>query len=308
MSLSSVTPQYGIVHTYGFNLTAFEFTSEGKLASNILLFVGGLGNGLLNVPYLPELSHAASTQFKSLDGESWSLVQVLLSSAYSGWGTSSLERDVRQLEQAIKYFRSDKGGNRKKVVLMGHSTGCQDTIKYLTQSKHSKHGEIQGGILQAPVSDREAFRHGRDVTEFEKLVQNVYDNYISQGREKELLPEKYRKISFNTPITAYRFYSLASERGDDDYFSSYLTAEDYKESFGKVDKPILVLYSGNDQFVPAYVDKQKLIDTWKSATADQYWSPYSKVLEGGLHDLGDGSTNNAIPDLVESVTSFISTL
>ncbi|RLV90235.1 hypothetical protein JA1_004719 [Spathaspora sp. JA1] len=309
MSLSSVPPQNGIVHTFGFNLTAFEFTAGGgELPPNLVLFVAGLGNGLLNVPYLPQLAQAASNEFRTSDGGSWGLVQVLLSSSYAGWGTSSLDRDVMQLERAIKYFRSDIGGNRKKIVLMGHSTGCQDTIKYLIERNHSIHGEIQGAILQAPVSDREAFKHGREEAQFDKLVQDVYENYISKGREKELLTEEYRKLSFNTPITAYRFYSLASQRGDDDYFSSYLTSDDYKKSFGNVSKPLLVLYSGSDQFVPDYVDKQKLIDTWKMSTPDQYWSSHSKLIQGGTHDLGVGSSEGVIKDLVDSVTEFIVSL
>lgn len=313
MSLSKVPQQKGILHTYGFNLTAFEFTDDSENVSpNILLFIGGLGNGLLNVPYLPQLAQAASSKFSSKDGNSWSLVQVLLSSAYRGWGTSSLDRDISELQSAIEYFRSERGGKRQKVVIIGHSTGCQDVIRYLTETLYKEDlpesAQVQGGILQAPVSDLEAFRLGRDQKQFEELVQNVYDEYISQGRSKEILPEKYKRIAFNVPITAYRFYSLASQRGDDDYFSSYLNEKDFENSFGKIRKPVLILYGGSDEFVPNYVDKQKLISDWQKATSPDYWSKYSGIIKGGKHDLGDGSDEGAIDDLIEKVTSFVNDL
>ncbi|CAK9437062.1 uncharacterized protein LODBEIA_P15090 [Lodderomyces beijingensis] len=315
MSLSKVPPQKGVLHTYGFNLTAFEFTGysgeiETEAAANILLFIGGLGNGLLNVPYLPALAEAASTRFHANGGGKWSLVQVLLGSAYSGWGTASLERDSSQLAKAIEYFRSYAGGRRKKIVVMGHSTGCQNSLHYLStvvaRLESSSKAQIEGAILQAPVSDQEALRASyTGGGDFEQLTQEVYDEYIATGRDRELLPEKYRKIAFNVPITAYRFYSLAAKRGDDDFFSSYLTQEDLKETFGKVSKPLLLLYSGSDQFVPAHVDKQQVFENFEKATPASYWSKYSRIIPGGTHDLGEGSEKDVILLLTEAVANFI---
>lgn len=310
MSLSQVPQQKGIVHTFGFNLTAFEFTNDlENVSPNILIFIGGLGNGLLNVPYVPQLAQAASSKFNSKDGNSWSLVQVLLSSANNGWGTSSLDRDISELQSAIEYFRSERGGKRQKVVIIGHSTGCQDVIHYLTKALYKdglpKAAQVQGGILQAPVSDQEALRLGRDPKNFEELVQTVHDEYISQGKSNEILSEKYRRIAFNVPVTAYRFYSLASQRGDDDYFSSYLNQEDFQNSFGKINKPVLILYGGSDEFVPDYVDKQELVAKWQKATSSQYWSKYSGIIKGGKHNLGEGSDEGAVNELIERVTAFI---
>ena len=71
---------------------------------------------------------------------------------------------------------------------------------------------VQGGILQAPVSDLEALLSGRDPTKHEALVQRVYDEYISKGKEGEILPQEYRKLTWGVPTSAYRFYSLASKR------------------------------------------------------------------------------------------------
>ncbi|CAH2049675.1 unnamed protein product [Thlaspi arvense] len=48
-----------------------------------VIFIGGLTDGFLATEYLEPLAIA-------LDKEKWSLVQFLLSSSYSGYGTSSL--------------------------------------------------------------------------------------------------------------------------------------------------------------------------------------------------------------------------
>ena len=83
---------------------------------------------------------------------------------------------------------------------MGHSTGCQDVIHYLTKTLYKENipetSQVQGGILQAPVSDLEALLSGRNPTKHEALVQRVYDEYISKGKEGEILPQEYRKLTW----------------------------------------------------------------------------------------------------------------
>ena len=82
---------------------------------------------------------------------------------------------------------------------MGHSTGCQDVIHYLTKTLYKENipetSQVQGGILQAPVSDLEALLSGRDPTKHEALVQRVYDEYISKGKEVRF----YLKSIVNLP-------------------------------------------------------------------------------------------------------------
>jgi triacylglycerol esterase/lipase EstA (alpha/beta hydrolase family) len=69
-----------------------------------------------------------STIAKSLPS-SWAIAEVLLSSSYRGWGTSSLAKDARELSECVSYFASLRPS--AKIVLMGHSTGCQDIMEYL---------------------------------------------------------------------------------------------------------------------------------------------------------------------------------
>lgn len=46
------------------------------------------------------------------------------------------------------------------LIWMGNSTGCQDIAKYLsTRNDQNSNSIVKGGILQAPVSDRESVAH-----------------------------------------------------------------------------------------------------------------------------------------------------
>ncbi|EGV64031.1 hypothetical protein PSN45_003886 [Yamadazyma tenuis] len=301
-------PIVGTVHSYAFNKVAFEFNGHNPShsAKNVLLFIGGLTNGLLGVHYLPKLAEKVNTV--DHDGD-WVLVQGILSSAWSGWGQSSLKTDNEEIGQIVSYLRSENGGNRQKIVLMGHSTGCQDTLRYLCDFSYSKEFdesmEIDGGILQAPVSDREAIQEWYGSEYLEKLVKECYDEYISKGLQEQTLPVKFSKVAFDTPITAYRFYSLYSRYGDDDFFSSYIDDEGFAKTFGKVKKPLLALYGSKDPCAPKDLDIQALVSRWQKVTNPKVWSPLSKVLVGANHEVEDP---DACLELIETVSKFISSL
>jgi hypothetical protein len=65
---------------------------------------------------------------------------------------------------------------------MGHSTGCQDTMQYLL-TKHSD-TPINGAILQAPCSDREAFAE-EGHTRVANLAKEVHDKAFPSGMTTE---------------------------------------------------------------------------------------------------------------------------
>ncbi|CAH6721886.1 putative fusarinine C esterase Sidjp [[Candida] jaroonii] len=290
----------GTVHEYGFKKTAFEFNEDGKVAENVVVFIGGLTDGLMTVQYLPKLAE----KLGSLGN--WVLIQGLLTSSYVGWGQSSLQQDNIEIGRLVSYLRSEKGGSRKKIILMGHSTGCQDTIRYLCnysyQEKFQKSMEIDGGILQAPVSDREGIAEDVGEDNLDKLVEQVKVEYLDKGLKNQMLPLNFTRVSLGYPTTAYRFHSLFSKFGDDDFFSTYITDEQLKDSFGKVKKPLLSLYGDEDQYTPVFVDKQNLISRWQKATDEKYWSKLSKVLLKANHTVDDPQ---ATEDLIETVKKFV---
>ena len=288
---------HGIIHIYADRRIAFEFTPSGN--KNVLVFVGGLMDGLLTVPYLVPLA-------EELGKIGYSLIQIQISSSHTGWGVGSLSRDSDEIAMLINYLKSEKGGSRVKVGLMGHSTGCQNTTHYFTRQPRedpAKFSTIDFGILQAPVSDRISGSESlpsEDFTESVKLAEKL----IAAGEETELMPSKYTKYFFNVPITAYRWNSLMGVRGDDDFFSDDLDESDFETTFGKFDKPFLVLYSGADEYVPARVDKGSLMSKWAKA-AGNYWSPHSKIVNGATHNIGPGSSETAEKEALDSIIAFI---
>jgi pimeloyl-ACP methyl ester carboxylesterase len=129
-------------------------------------------------------------------------VQLHWTSAYDGFGTSSLARDVSELHALASHLRD---GNTKTVVVMGHSTGSQDVIHLLTTL-----GGVDGGIMQAPVSDREHFGIDPTTKAWTDMLPTA-TAMVDEGRGDELLPPAFAKEA-GMKMTAYRLWSLLSPR------------------------------------------------------------------------------------------------
>lgn len=289
----------GTLYEYLPKKYCFEF---GNVKSeNVLIFAGGLGDKIATIPYSIPL-------YESLKTIGWSLINFDFSSSGGGWGTGSLERDFQEISKLVEFLKSKEGGSRKKIGLMGHSTGCQNTMYYFTRGKRDENYiELDFGILQASVSDSEAvsmFLSEKSLQEANTLAKT----YIDEGNPKELMPYKYIGNIFDTPINAYRWFSLYSKKGDDDFFSSYLSDDELKTSFGKMDKPLLVLYSGADEYVPSYIDKKEVMTRFENATTPGMWSQFSKIVEGGTHALDENSEQGAMEEAVFTIIKFINSL
>jgi hypothetical protein len=270
-----------------------------------LIFIGGLFDGLLTVPY--PLTIASSLP------PTWTLAQPILSSSYAGWGTSSLQQDVKELSECVSYFRRFKNG---KLVLLGHSTGCQDVMEYLVGEGHETRSPIDGGILQAPVSDREAFlaMDPKLYGESCKFAQEMVD----AGLGDDIIPSKVSIFSTEifgpAPVSAKRWLSIASPNhdGDDDYFSSDLSDEQLMKSFGSLPArtPLCVLISGNDEYVPTSVDKVALIARWIGFVKrgnGNVEEESSGIVEKATHNLA-GDQEEIVSDLVKRVLGFLAAL
>lgn len=326
-------------------LTVFEFTypENKKPKPHSLIVIGGLSDGFLTVPFLETLAEA-------LENTEWSLFQPLLSSSYTGFGLSRLGRDVEEIGQCVEYVRNYKqaqlgDGTTSKVVIMGHSTGSQDTLHYLYMPnplpvdpvfdnglQHLVRPAVDGAILQAPVSDREAIQdivqRGTDnVTStelegiFSQLVSMAKQLTYSEGLDVILPLNLTSKLGLSdAPISARRFLSLTSPDSpehpqEDDLFSSDLTDQRLEETFGVIAErnllktKLLVLYSGKDQFVPEWVDKEKLLQRWTAATnksGRSVWEDrFSGVVPGASHGLGNPDEDAARRDLAARVTGYL---
>lgn len=197
-----------------------------------------------------------------------------------------------------------------KIVLMGHSTGCQDVMEYLTGKGHASREPIDGGIIQAPVSDREAILlDPREAASYEKNCK-LAQAMIDAGDGDQILPVKV----FPCPVSAKRWLSLASPNhdGDDDYFSSDLADERLIRSFGALPtkSPLCILYSGADEYVPPRIDKEALVKRWieivkkGEGVVDE---ENSGVIEGASHNL-EKDPEDVVQGLVKRVLGFLNGL
>lgn len=93
----------------------------------------------------------------------------------------------------------------KKVVVMGHSTGSQDVIHYLSspQSDDERRPEVDGGIMQAPASDREGLQNEKEWMDQLDPAKAM----IEAGKGDHLLDWEFCKAN-NVKISAYRLFSL----------------------------------------------------------------------------------------------------
>ncbi|KAK7719467.1 hypothetical protein SLS57_005665 [Botryosphaeria dothidea] len=297
----------GTAHRFSPNLVAFEHkpTNSSVANPNVLIWVGGLGDGLLTVPY--------PTALASRLPPTWTLAQPILTSSYAGWGTASLGRDADELARLVAYFRSIRPA--AKIVLMGHSTGCQDAIEYVSApanpSAAKQRAPLDGVILQAPVSDREAMVEALGWEGFHK-INAAAQKFVDEGRGEDILSFALTAPIFQkTPVSARRWLSLASpdKRGADDFFSSDLDDGAVKKTFGAVPQglKICALYSGSDEFVPKSVDKEGLVRKWGVAVkeAGGVWEEeFGGVVPGATHNL-KRNKEDVVGDLCRRVVGFL---
>ncbi|OJD28777.1 siderophore biosynthesis lipase [Diplodia corticola] len=335
----------GILHHYTESLVTFEFTSSTIRKPHSLVFIGGLGEGLGSTSYMADLVRA-------LHPTDWSIFTVNISSSHQSWGLGHLDRDTDEIAQCLNYVRDYKaskhGGVAGKLVLMGHSTGSQHVLHYLSRPnphaaaapafdpdlQHVRRPALDGAIMQAPVSDREAMQlvvHHGWLGKTPAQTRRVFDELVAIAEEATkddqacdfLLPlEKTSAIGYqNTPLSARRFLSLVSPESpqaprEDDLFSSDLGDEQLKKTFGMVRERqlsgygLMVLVSGADQAVPDWVDKEKLMARWKKATdhdgeAEIWDEEFSGIIPNASHALSNDDQAECRKDLCERVMGYL---
>jgi pimeloyl-ACP methyl ester carboxylesterase len=298
----------GTLHKYNKKLVAFEHApstpSTSQEPPHTLLWIGGLGDGLLTVQY-------PSTIASSLP-PTWLVAEVVLRSSYNGWATGRLSRDARELGECVQYFRELRPG--AKVVLMGHSTGCQDIMEYLVGPDAKSRPPVDGAILQGGVSDREAWedmlKTGEEKAAFREIVERA-KKMCEEGDEKGIVSVKGNMVAeaLGAPMSAYRTYSLLARGGDDDYFSSDLGDEHFKTTFGKMPATTTVafLLGDEDPYVPASIDKAALLERWTRIIREGGGvvdSQNGGVVPGAHHNL-NGDPEEVVADLVKRVVGFV---
>ena len=290
----------------------------------------------------------------ALQPTQWSLFTINLTSSYQAWGLGHLDRDTTEIAQCIEYvneYKQAKFGGGGKVVLMGHSTGSQDVLHYLYRSnphtslssfdkdlQHMKRPVIDGAIMQAPVSDREAIhwvlekgigsKKASDCREaYEKLIAIAQEEARNNRSCDTLLPlDITSQLGYpaSHPVSCRRFLSLVSPDSpntpqEDDLFSSDISDEQLDKTFGMIHErallryKLLVMPSGADQAVPDWIDKAELLARWQKAAdrngSAQIWdTENSGPIPNASHALSNDDQAEPRQYLVEKVQNYLSGL
>ncbi|KAF3346935.1 hypothetical protein VD0004_g774 [Verticillium dahliae] len=273
---------------------AYEIGS--KASSNALIFIGGLTGG-------PHTSRTPRTLAHGLADASelnYSVWEFRMRSSYSGFGFSSIANDVEDIKALVTYLRS-RGKN--KIVLMGVSTGCQDCIEYTNHAKYDT-PPVEGYILQSPVSDRETAGMSMPADYLEATIATA-KQMIAEGKQEDAMPRDSIPPVFSSLVTAYRWNSLAAKGGDDDFFSSDIRDDTLDTTFGRFDRPVLLMPAGEDELVPSMVDKEKLLARWMKACPHGLVSPLSAVNPTSDHSVTDSMAQGW---MLERIMSFLKTI
>lgn len=65
-------------------------------------------------------------------------------SSYMGYGTGSLRRDFEDISACISYLLTN---GKHLVILMGHSTGSQNSIHYVLNRLEAVRSPAVGGVI-----------------------------------------------------------------------------------------------------------------------------------------------------------------
>ncbi|KAI0526504.1 hypothetical protein F5B22DRAFT_586184 [Xylaria bambusicola] len=286
------------VHPFPSNTTphvcAYEIGPQN--ARNALVFIGGLGDGPHTVPY-PRALAKLLQENPSLD---YSVFEFRLRSSFSAFGFARLADDVADIAALVKYLRSL---GRKRVILMGHSTGCQDCMEYTALAHNAP--SVDGYILQAPVCDRDAIGLEMGIDKLDETIKAA-KQLIDAGRGQDRMSlTQLPEFMHDTPISASRWYSLVAQDGDDNYFSPDLKDDVAASYWNRIDRPILILHSGNDEFVPDRVNKEELVSHWRDLCKPNMASELSGTIPGATHRVEEPDAEKW---LCTTVAKFLQTI
>jgi hypothetical protein len=321
---------------------AFEFTPPSDVNKlHSLIFVGGLTDGFCTVPYVSKLAQALENTEWSVFS-----VLLSSSYGGWGVGSldrdvEELGKCVRFIRDLKASRQPGAPAKSAKIAIMGHSTGSQDVLHYLYSPNpvpHKEYGhglqylirpELDGAILQAPASDREGLQaiiaDSPQPDELKKVYNELVDFSKNQPHTEKnidnVLPMHLTsKLSYpaDTPLSARRFLSLVSPESpehpsEDDLFSSDLSDKRLQETFGKIgtqgmiESKVLFLYSGNDEYCPHWVDKEKLLQRWQKAIeagGGSWDTENSGVIAGASHNVKDEGQQ----ELIDRVLRYLHSL
>lgn len=142
---------------------------------------------------------------------------------------------VDDIDGALAYAQT-RGA--KRIFLIGHSTGCQKSVYYL--SKRPQAG-IKGAILLAPMSDYSDITRLKNKSGYRRALAAA-KRLVKAGQPHALLPSGL----WPAPLDAQRFLSLYTPDSLEEIFT-YASGKT-PAALLKVNKPLLIVLAESDEF------------------------------------------------------------
>ncbi|MGH9638748.1 MAG: alpha/beta fold hydrolase [Bryobacteraceae bacterium] len=211
-----------------------------------IVFIHGLGaNAFAHHDYLTPLAtrHTAVLFFSNRGHDGVAGVKRLKPSARKGYvyENAGVAHEVftdcvDDLQGAVSLLRK-RGA--KHIYLVGHSTGCQKIVYYL--SRPGKQERIAGAVLLCPISDYAGATRENEPKRSKAEI--AARKLVRRAKPHDLLPANL----WRGPIDAQRFLSLYTPGSKEEIFT-YAQPKKIPRTLRKVKIPLLVIFAANDEY------------------------------------------------------------
>ncbi|KAL7713725.1 Hydrolase [Entamoeba marina] len=222
------------------NHVSYFITGKHNEDVPLIILLSGLTDTLFSVEYFQQV--AKELQHK------YYVCSPSLRSSGSGFGYLTIWDDIEDIDKVLQHITTTYKSTN--IVIVGHSTGCQDIMILLQLQLHKKY-PIKKCVLQAPVSDRDAVENDSEIKKVIEEIENKYQqpikDLVHNKTKTELISTKYL-YDDKYFVSEDRFLSLIAPGGDEDWFSYDIM--DYSTKFKCIDIPCLFVFCLNDEYVP----------------------------------------------------------
>jgi len=144
---------------------------------------------------------------------------------------------VDDIQGVVDYLLKKKV---KDIYLVGHSTGCQKIVYYL--SRKNKQKKVRGAVFLCPLSDYAIIKKFTEPNKLKKAEQTAR-KLVKQKKSHEFLPSNV----WPDLLDAQRFLSLYTPNSKEEIFT-YAQPRKTPRVFQKVKIPLLTVFAKNDEY------------------------------------------------------------
>lgn len=186
---------------------------------------------------------------------------------------------------------------------LSEQTGCGDVVEFFRL--HGQTTTIDSAILLSINSGREHLLRLVNHADLEASLAAASSQIKAGLGSLPFPPHLHRDISLLAPfpgIHAEIWYSVMTPGGYGDRFASYSSDVELRELFEGLrenGKRVCIFMAGEDEVVPAEVEKEVLLERFRVAARGDAGEPFVSVLEGAGHVVAEeGAQAQLVTELV----------